>query len=301
MKYSFAVAALGASSMVSAKATSPIVKRQAAITDVDILNFALTLEHLESKFYREGLANYSQAAFIQAGFPDPFYKYLEEVSFDEDTHVSFLAGALGSAAVAECTYSFPSTDPASFVALASVLEGVGVSAYLGAAASIANPAYLTAAGSILTIEARHNAYIRSVLAEIPFPQPFDAPLTIDEVYTLASSFIVSCPSTNAALPVKAFPSLSLGTKGAIKSGDTITLLTPGYMLVPASGVGPIYAAFIAVTGPTLVQASPVDGGFTVVVPAGFNGQTYVVLTGCKDSVTDDSISAGPAIVEITNA
>lgn len=208
--------------------------------------------------------------------------------------------ALGSAAVAECEYSFPSTDAASFVALASVLEGVGVSAYLGAAASIADPAYLTAAGSILTVEARHNAYIRAALAESPFPQPFDNPLTFDEVYTLASSFIVSCPSTNAALPVKAFPALSLGTTGTIKSGDTITLETPGYVLLPQDGKGPVYAAFITVTGPIYADATAVDGGFTVVVPTGINGQSYVVLTGCKDSITDSTVAAGPAIVEITN-
>ncbi|PMD35430.1 hypothetical protein L207DRAFT_114497 [Hyaloscypha variabilis F] len=285
-------------------AASPVIKRQpGGVTDVGILNYALTFEHLEDKFYREGLANYTQADFVQAGFADPFYDNLKEISYDETTHVSFLRTALSSAAVAECTYSFPSTDPASFVALASVLGGVGVSAYLGAAASIANKGYLTDAGSILTVEARHSSYIRASLDESPFPQPFDDPLTFDEVYTLAASFIVSCPSSNndkPQLPLKAFPFLALGTKGSIKSGDTITLLTPGYILLPKDGKTPIYAAFITVTGPIYVDVTTVQGGFEIEVPAGVNGQSYVVLTTCKEKVNDETVAAGPAIVEISN-
>lgn len=270
---------------------------------VGILNYALTLEHLEDKFYREGLVNYTQKDFIAAGFPDPFYDNLKEISYDETTHVNFLTTALGAAAVEECVYNYPVTDPKAFVALASVLEGVGVSAYLGAAASIVNKDYLTAAGSILTIEARHNAYIRASQAETPFPQPFDDPLTFDEVYTLAAGFIFSCPPGNAAkqqLPLKAFPSITLGTMGPITSGQTITLLTEGYVVVAKDGTSPIYAAFITVTGPIYADVTAVAGGFTVVVPAGINGQSYVVLTGCKDAVNDSTVTAGPAIIEITN-
>ena len=111
---------------------------------------------------------------------------------------------------------------------ASILEGVGVTAYLGAAADIMSKTYLTAAGSILTVEARHSSYLRAGLKESPFPQPFDVPLTMDEVYSLASQFIVSCPKSNPALPVKAFPKLVLaaGTKSPVATGSTVTLQTP---------------------------------------------------------------------------
>lgn len=120
---------------------------------------------------------------------------------------------------------------------------------------------------------------------------------------MAAPFIVSCPSTNAPLPVKAFPSLSVATTtppSTIKSGDTITLLTPNYTLTPANGQTPLYAAFVTVTGPIYADATPVDGGFSVVVPEGVNGQSYAVLTACQDAVNDDTILAGPAIVEIDN-
>lgn len=179
------------------------------------------------------------------------------------------------------------------------MEGVGVSAYLGAAAEIVTRDYVTAAGSILTVESRHSAYIRAALKKSPFPQAFDDPLTFDEVYTLAASFIASCPPANAEkpqLPLKAFPPLALGTEGPVKSGDEIELLTPGYVLVGATP----YAAFITVTGPIYSDLTPMEGGYKTVVPEGVNGQSYVVITGCKKEVTDETITAGPAIVEVTN-
>lgn len=285
-------------------AARPVIEKRAAIDDATILNYALTLEHLEDTFYRQGLARFDEKAFADAGYDASVYATIKEVSSDETTHVSFLTSALkaaGATPVAECQYDFGVTSVKSFLETASILEGVGVSAYLGAAADIMSKTYLTAAGSILTVEARHSSYIRNTLKESPFPQPFDAPLTLDEVYSLASPFITSCPKSNPTLPVKAFPKLALdsATSMPVKTGNKVTLQTPGYKLEGANGKAPIYAAFIAVTGPTFVDATPVDGGFSVEIPKGFEGQTYVVLTSCKESVTDDTVAAGPAIIEIS--
>jgi len=299
----FSKIAVAAVAGLAAAAPAPISKRASAINDGVILNYALTLEHLEDVFYKQALANYTQADFVAAGFADPFYANLKEVSADEAEHVKFLTTALsaaGVAPVAQCEYAFPSTDPKSFVAVSQILEGVGVSAYLGAAQYIANAAYLEAAGSILTVESRHSAFVRGAGGKSPFPQPFDTPLDFDEVYSLAAPFITSCPSTNAALPVKAFPALAVTSTGSIKPGSTITISTPGYDLVAPAG-GAIYAAFIAVTGPTFVAATPVSGGFSVVIPQGFAGQTYAVLTACNETVNDETVAAGPAVIEIDGA
>jgi hypothetical protein len=111
----------------------------------DILNYALTLEHLEASFYEEGLKNFTQEDFVKAGMKDPFYANLKEVASDEKEHVDFLTSALkgmslsfklrnkeqysdffsaaGASPVARCTYNFPSADVNGFLALASVLEG----------------------------------------------------------------------------------------------------------------------------------------------------------------------------------
>jgi hypothetical protein len=82
-----------ASALVATTAAGPIKKR-ATYTDADILNYALTLEHLEDKFYREGLANFTLQDFYDAGYDDEVYNNIKEVSYDETTHVSFLTSAL---------------------------------------------------------------------------------------------------------------------------------------------------------------------------------------------------------------
>jgi rubrerythrin len=84
-----------AASALVATATAGPVKKRAGYTDADILNYALTLEHLEDKFYREGLAQFSEDDFADAGYDSEFYTNLQEISADEMTHVKFLTKALG--------------------------------------------------------------------------------------------------------------------------------------------------------------------------------------------------------------
>lgn len=69
----------------------------------DILNYALTLEHLEDAFYRQGLSNFTQADFANAGYDATFYGNVQKLSTDESTHVSFLTSALkGMSELAHC-------------------------------------------------------------------------------------------------------------------------------------------------------------------------------------------------------
>ena len=160
-----------------------------------------------------------------------------------------------------------------------------------------NKTYLTAAGSILTVEARHSAYIRNGNKLSPFPSAFDVPLDLDEVYTLAAPFIASCPSSNPALPVKAFPSLTADPSNAMlpKGGDTVMFDVSN--AADLSGKT-IYGAWIGTLGPQFTSVTCDGDKVTTTVPAtGINGQSYFVLNSDSSAVTDDSVLAGPAYIE----
>ncbi|KAK5449592.1 hypothetical protein LTS15_008667 [Exophiala xenobiotica] len=191
-----------------------IARRGSKFSEVDItiLQFALTLEHLENTFYQEAFNTFQLQDFIDAGFSEEFFINLQFIAFDESTHVSVLQSALSSAGVAPvqaCEYSFPVSDVASFVTLSAVLESIGTSAYLGAAGFVGSRDILTIAASIMATEGLHTSLQRSSLGAIGASDPFFTPLDANSVFTLAAQFIVSCPSSNAALPFTAFPGLTV--------------------------------------------------------------------------------------------
>jgi rubrerythrin len=174
---------------------SPISIRHLAaaqeMTGMDVLNYALTLEHLEYSFYRDGIGlftfgNDSRGASIDTN--------LAAIRDHEMAHVDTLTQVitdLGGDPVAEATYDFGDayTDAAAFLATAMALENTGVSAYDGAGQYIDDPDLLTAAGSIVAVEARHASYLNLLNGQVPFPDAFEKPLTQDEVLAIAGPFI----------------------------------------------------------------------------------------------------------------
>jgi hypothetical protein len=125
-------------------------------SDIAILNFALTLEYLEAKFYREAVDNHALS-----GEPK---RFAAVVSLHEAQHVAFLKKVLGSKAVAEPKFDFKDTvtNEGKFLATADVLENTGVHAYLGQVGNIKAKPVLMGAASILPVEARHASWVRDI-------------------------------------------------------------------------------------------------------------------------------------------
>jgi hypothetical protein len=157
--------------------------------DIGILNYALTLEYLESSFYNAAAKNNIAKGDKQ------LTAFLKTAQTDENAHVKFLKAGLGSAAIKSPKFNFGKavTDKATFAATAYALENTGVHAYLGQAGNISAAKYLLAAASIVTVEARHSGAIGLYLGKAIAPTPFDTGWTYNQVITAvkATKFIVS--------------------------------------------------------------------------------------------------------------
>ena len=284
--------------LTSTVTAHPVEKRQAGPTDLDILQYALTLEHLENVFYKGGISKMSEAEFVAAGFSSEYYTNLKYVAMDEQDHVMLLTTAIaatGATPVAACTYDFPYTDPKSFVGLASILEGVGVSAYLGGAGLITSKAYLGVAGSILVTESIHQSLQRFNLGEIAPANPYGTALGLNDVFTMAAAFIKSCPASNPALPVKAFPSLTATQGEPTSQGIPFTFSVMGTL--PST----FFVTFVS--GLTIVSVTPTMSGdmISAMIPDTISGQSYAFITSSMTnmSVTDEMVLFGPTVVEVT--
>lgn len=159
------------------KTTSDIASSanvQNAVTsdsDVDILNYAYLLEQLEAAFYIKVTDDF------YAGAPWYEKRKLEQIRDHEIAHREFFKTALGSSAIDKQEFDFSSIDFTSRVNVltaARTFEDTGVSAYNGVAYKLKSADYLLVAGKIVSVEARHAAYLRDLLEPVSFASIVDS-------------------------------------------------------------------------------------------------------------------------------
>ena len=168
--------------------------------DIDVLNFALTLEYLEAEFYRQG--NNANLVSGQAK------KYLHAIQADEESHVATLTATikkLGGTPVASPAVDYGKSFDSrkSFLTTSHVFENKGVGAYLGAAGYIKDKMILQAAAGIFGVEARHAAIVGNLLHLHPeggvYMGAFETPITKAQVLEAVSPFIVGADKMHAAV------------------------------------------------------------------------------------------------------
>ncbi|MDQ2666322.1 MAG: ferritin-like domain-containing protein [Gemmatimonadota bacterium] len=184
---------------------------------VDILNFALTLEHLEAEFYVTGVAT---SGLIPASMHAPF----DQIRKHEVAHVAFLRSVLGSSAIEKPTFDFtggagsgsgPFADvfrnAQTFMAVAQAFEDTGVRAYKGQAANLmGHNDVLRAALKIHSVEARHAAQVRRMRGQkgwITLSESGGLPEAAQATYKGESNrfqFILGQPESNTQAQTEAF-------------------------------------------------------------------------------------------------
>ena len=129
--------------------------------DVGVLNYAYALEQIEAAFYTKVFES------VYSGIPASENALLADIRDHEVAHLEFFKNALGANAIPALeldfsTINFGSRD--SVLAAAKAFEDLGVTAYNGAGKLLVSPDYLTLAGKIVSVEARHAAYIRDLIS-----------------------------------------------------------------------------------------------------------------------------------------
>jgi hypothetical protein len=172
------------SSSSMSSGTSTAMSGSSMNGDLAIVNYALTLEYLESEFY---------AKVISSGlFKGATLSTLKTFGSEEDEHVTALKGVamkLGKPAPKPMG-KFPIKSANQVAMLAATVENLGAAAYLGQAPKIQSKEVLAAALSIHSIEARHAATLNLLTNKTPTPNgAFGAPATMKQVLAAVKPFI----------------------------------------------------------------------------------------------------------------
>jgi len=183
--------ALASAPMVLAMASQQAFGQELPQGIVDVLTYALTLEHIEDAFYRSGLET-------DGLIPAEYVGIFNQIGKHEAAHVAFLSTALGSAAIerpkldltAGGQYGDALTNFDTYLTLSQTFEDLGVAAYKGQAGNLIESDDIpTAALQIHSVEARHAAIVRKIGGKKSWDGAFDEPMTKEDVLAAATPFL----------------------------------------------------------------------------------------------------------------
>jgi len=172
---------------VAATSSDPRAFAQGSASDLEILNYALTLEYLEAEFYTQGIDG-----GVLSGRE---LELVTPIRDHEQAHVAAITETvqgMGGTPTAKPMFMFPEgtfTDRTMFLTAASMFEELGVDAYHGQVANIQSGDVLAAAASIAGVESRHAAILADLTGGNPFPAPFEDNKTMEQVLEAAGQFI----------------------------------------------------------------------------------------------------------------
>jgi hypothetical protein len=191
--------------------------------DLDILNYALTLEHLESTMYQQIVASGKLTGDEQ--------QYATDFGKHEAAHVTALTQTIqklnGTPVAAQAKYNFPAFDTRdNIVKFLVTIEDLGAGAYLAAAPEIMNPDVLTAAVQIHNVEGEHASIWRRQAKMTPVVGAFAAPVKKADVLAAAGPILGGTGGGSAAPAAPAATGTGGGTSAPAASGTTMPATLP---------------------------------------------------------------------------
>ncbi|CAN5674166.1 hypothetical protein BH24ACT26_BH24ACT26_13340 [soil metagenome] len=188
-------AAVGGAALLAAMAAPP-PEALAKADDVSILNFDLTFEYMQASFYTEA----ERTGTIDSMRPE-MARWARVFGEHERAHVKLLKGALGEAGVAKPFFNFQGVteDGDRFAKTAVAMEDLTTALLSGQAPRLQSRGLVAVVFSLLTVEARHAAWVRHVVGFTPVTSAFDDPRSLTEVGRVVNdtNFIASRPKTQA--------------------------------------------------------------------------------------------------------
>ncbi|KAL9080760.1 MAG: hypothetical protein Q9157_000547 [Trypethelium eluteriae] len=260
-------------------------------------------EWIVYRFYQKGVETFSQSDFIEAGFPANTYSRLMEIRDNEAGHLRIFQDEIShdSLKPGPCEYSYPFTDPKSYLELQTIIELSSMAFLTGLTQTAQLNSSKGALVAAAQVETRHEVWsLMDIWKTDPFAGPFDTSFPYaTEILQVTNDFVIpgSCPPNNPVYPVPYQNLPQIEAIGAAAPGNRIELEYLNQSHIPEFKTNTdYYAVFFHGVFNISVPYDPSTNYTTI--PSAFEdtGLIIGVLADTRGAPTLDSVVAGPMVL-----